>query len=681
MHQIRRSVCPLDCPDTCSILATVEDGRVVRLEGDPEHPFTGGFLCGKVARYQERVYSPDRLLYPMKRVGPKGTGRFERITWDEALDTVARRLASVAREHGGEAILPYSYGGTMGIVQRNAGHRFFHRLGASRLARTICSPAATVGFNATVGASLGPDPESIVHSDYIVIWGQNTAVVNLHLMPFIKKARRAGARLVAVDPYRNDTARLADLHLCVRPGTDAALALGIMHVLVAEGRIDRDYVAEHTLGFEALSARVLTEYPVERAAAITGIPEEKIRSVAREYGAARAPFIRIGDGLSRHSNGGMAVRTIACLPGLVGAFAKKGGGALQSTGGSFAINEAYVRMPELSPPTREINMVKLGETLAPDFRPPVKGLFVYHSNPAAVAPDQARVLCGLRREDLFTVVHEQVHTDTVDYADVALPATTFLEHGDLYKSYGHLYIQKAEPAIAPVGEAKSNLEVFQLLAARMGFDEECFGETLESQIRGVLDVSAPALEGIGHSQVADCRPHRLRVEAETYARGFPTPSGRLEFYCESLARQGFDPLPRYEPCFQEEEAGQGALHLLAPPSKHFLNSTFGAVPSLVARAGRPTLLIHPDDARARGVRDGATVRAHNSRGECRLTAVVTEDTPPGVVVAASVWWPKHSPEGKGINHLVSQKTTDFGGGSTFHCNLVYVSAGSGRGDS
>ena len=670
MKEVKRSVCPLDCPDTCSILATVEDGRVVSLEGDPEHPFTAGFLCGKVARYPERVYSPDRLLYPMKRVGPKGAARFERITWDEALDTIAARLHEIARVHGPEAILPYSYAGTMGVVQRNAGHRFFHRLGASRLARTICSPAAALGFNATVGASLGPDPESIVHSDYIVVWGQNTAVVNLHLMPFIKQARHAGARFVVVDPYRNDTARLADWHVRPLPGTDAALALGVMHVLIAEERIDRDYIASRTVGFDALRERVLAEYPVERAARITGVAEPDIRQLAREYGSACAPFIRIGDGLSRHRNGGMAVRTIACLPGLVGAFAKKGGGALQSTGGSFAVNDAYVQMPELSPPTRVINMVKLGDALVPDLDPPVKALFVYHCNPAAVAPDQARITSGLRREDLFTVVHEQVHTDTVDYADIALPATTFLEHADLYKAYGHLYLQKADPAIAPVGEARSNLELFQALAARMGFDDDCLREPLESQIRGVLDVRAPSLAGITHAAIADGKPHRLNVAAEPYASGFPTPSGRLEFYSSSLAERGIDPLPFYQPCDGEE--ADGALHLIAPPSKHFLNSTFGAVPSLVARARRPTILIHPDDARERGVRDGAMVRVFNRSGECSLWAEVTEDTPPGVVVAASVWWQKHSPEGKGINWLTSQETTDLGEGSTFHCNRVYV---------
>ncbi len=675
MIEIKRSVCPLDCPDTCSILVTVEDGKLVKLQGDPDHPFTRGYLCGKVSRYDERVYSPERLLHPMKRTGPKGTQQFRRITWDEALDTIAARFQKIVEEHGGEAILPYSYGGTLGVVQRNAGHRFFHRLGASRLVRTICSPAATFGFNYTVGASLGPDPESVTESDYIVIWGQNTAVVNLHLMPFIKEARHSGAKLVVIDPYRNDTARLADVHLQPLPGTDAALALGIMHVLIAEDRVNREYIASHTLGYQQLRERVLREYPPEKASAITRVPVESIRQLAREYGSARAPFIRIGDGLSRHTNGGIAVRSIACLPGLVGSFARKGGGAFQSTGGSFKIDEDYVRMPDLSPDgVRKINMVKLGDVLTSGLKPPVLGLYVYHCNPAAVAPDQSRVLQGLRREDLFTVVHEQVMTDTVDYADIALPATTFLEHGDLYKSYGHLYLQKADPAIAPLGESKSNLEVFQLLAARMGFMEEIFQEPLESQIEGSLNVASKELEGAGYPQIRDGKPHRLNVPAQPYESGFPTPSGKLEFYSETLEKLGIDPLPFYRPCYHSNGEGEdGALHLLAPPSKHFLNSTFGAVPSLVERARRPSLLIHPAEAAARSLEDGQLVRVHNENGECRLYAALTEDAPRGVVVAASVWWQKHSPDGKGINHLTSQKTTDLGDGSTFHCNLVHVS--------
>jgi anaerobic selenocysteine-containing dehydrogenase len=658
------SVCPHDCPDTCSVIVTVDQGRVVKLQGDPGHPFTRGFLCGKVERYEERVYSPHRLEFPMKRVGPKGSGRFERIPWDEALSIISGRLREIVSQWGGEAVLPYSYGGTMGIIQRNAGHRFFHRLGATRLLRTICSPAAAFGFNATVGASIGPDPETIAHSDYILIWGQNTAVVNLHLMPFIKEARHAGARLVVIDPYRNDTARLADLHVRVAPGTDGMLALGFMNVLISEGLVDSEYIERFTVGFPQLRARVLREFTPERAAGITGVDIGMIRQIAREYGRARAPFIRIGDGLSRHDNGGMAVRTIACLPGLVGAFAKTGGGAFQSSGGAFPIDENYVRRPDISPPTRQINMVKLGETLLSAGDPPIMGLFIYQCNPAAVAPDQGRVIEGLRREDLFTVVHDQIRTDTVDYADIAIPATTFLEHGDLYKSYGHFYLQKAEPAIATVGEAKSNLELFQELAARMGFQEEMFHEDIESQIRGVLRTEITA------NEVSDCRPHRLKTASESYASGFPTPSGKLEFYSESLANAGFDPLPSWTPCGGSEEDGD--LHLITPPSKHFLNSTFGAVPSLVSRAARPSLMIHPEDARKRSIEDGALITISSKTGRCRIYARITEDVPPGVVVAPSVWWAKHSPDGKGINHLTSAKTTDFGGGSTFHCNRVFV---------
>jgi anaerobic selenocysteine-containing dehydrogenase len=672
--EIKRTVCPLDCPDTCSILATIEEGRVVSLQGDPDHPFTRGYLCGKMSRYPERVYSPQRILHPLKRTGPKGAGEFARITWDEALDAVAERFGSIMREHGAEAILPYSYGGTLGIVQRNAGHRFFHRLGASRLLRTICSPAATQGYNYTVGASLGPDPESIVHSDLIVIWGQNTSVVNLHLMPFIKEARQKGAPLIVIDPYRNETAQLADTHLQPIPGTDAALALGMMHVLIAENLTDDDYIDRYTTGYAQLRERVLHEHSPEWAARITGLTADAIASLARSYGRARAPFIRIGDGLSRHTNGGMAVRTIACLPGLVGAFAKTGGGALQSTGGAFPLNEDYIRRPDVSPSTRELNMVQLGTHLTSrSLNPPILALYVYHSNPAAVAPNQGLVHAGLRRDDLFTVVHEQVHTDTVDFADIVLPATTFLEHGDLYKSYGHLYMQKADPAISPVGEAKSNLEVFQLLAARLGLATPLLTEPLEAQIRGALDVPSRGKTAMAYEQIADANPHRV-TPPQMPANGFPTPSGKLEFYSETMLGAGLDPLPGYEPCCHEEsEAGGDALHLIAPPSKHFLNSTFGAVPSLVAKAGRPSALIHPQEAARRRIHDGELIELSNRRGSCRLYARVSDAAPPGVIVAGSVWWPKHSPERKGINQLTSDKTTDMAGGSTFHCNLVYVS--------
>jgi anaerobic selenocysteine-containing dehydrogenase len=671
MQQIKRSVCPLDCPDTCSILATVEDGRVVRLDGDPEHQFTRGFLCGKVAHYPERLYSRDRLLYPMKRAGAKGAGEFDRISWEEAIDTIATRLHDIVGRLGGEAVLPYSYGGTLGIVQRNAGHRFFHRLGASRLQRTICSPAATLGYNYTIGASVGTDPETIVASDYILIWGQNTAVVNLHLMPFIKEARFGGARFVVIDPYRNDTARLADSHIAPTPGTDAALALGMMHVLITERLVNVDYIERCTVGYEQLRERVLRDYPVARVAAITSIPEDQIVTLAREYGRARAPFIRIGDGLSRHANGGMTVRTIACLPGLVGAFSKEGGGALQSTSGFFNLDEDYVRRPETSPDTRQINMVRLGEVLTSNPEPPVAALYVYHSNPAAVAPDQSRVLRGLSREDLFTVVHEQVRTDTVDYADIALPATTFLEHGDLYKSYGHLYLQQADPVIPPVGEARSNLEVFQLLAHRMGFCDGLFRESIGDQITGVMSPRVERLCGVSRASLPGGLPQRVDISVRALTNAFPTPSGKLEFYSHAMLEAGLDPLPGYTPCRADSETGD-RLHLIAPPSKHFLNSTFGAVPTMVARARRPTLLINPQEAAKRGISDGDMVTVGSDTGEISLYADVTDDAPPGVVVAASVWWQKHSPGGKGVNHLTSSKTTDMAGGSTFHCNLVTV---------
>jgi anaerobic selenocysteine-containing dehydrogenase len=677
--RVLKTTCPLDCPDTCSILVTVEDGRVTRLEGDPAHPLTRGFLCHKVANYHRRVYSPLRVLHPMRRTGAKGEGRFARITWDEALDEIAARFKSIAAEFGAEPILPYSYGGSLGIVHRLAGHRFFYRLGASRLLRTICDPAAMAGWEMTLGKHTSTDLAEAAHSDLILIWGMNIAATSVHFVPIVKAAKKRGARVVLIDPYRNRTSHLADEQLMARPGTDGALALGMMHVLIRERLIDEDFVARYTLGYESLRERVLAQYPVERAVRICDVPADQIVRLARDYGQARAPFLRVGFALSRHENGGMAVRTIACLPGLVGAFGKPGGGAHHDTGPCFEFNyDRVTGAGEFKPTTREINMVKLGEVLLEEKNPPVKALYVYNCNPAAVAPDQDKVHAGLRRQDLFTVVHEQVHTDTVDFADIVLPAPTFLEYLDLYKSYGHHYLQVGPPAIAPLGEAKSNLEVFQLLAARMGFDEPCFKLNEWQIMREALDSPSPYLEGLDFEQL--CSGATLHLNAPKADRGdglrFSTPSGKVEFYSDSMAKLGFDPLPRYSPC--SESAENHALHarfplqLLAPPSVHFLNSSFGAVEEQRRRMGKPSVKINPKDAAARAIAGGDRVRLFNDRGDCRLVAEVTGDVRAGVVVAESIWWPKHMPGGRGINTLASSRLTDLASGSTFQCNLVEV---------
>jgi anaerobic selenocysteine-containing dehydrogenase len=673
-----KTTCPLDCPDACSILATAKNGRVVRLQGDPDHPFTRGFLCHKVANYDRRLYSPLRVLYPLRRIGAKGEGKFARISWDEALDDIASHFKSVIGQFGGEAILPYSYGGSLGIVHRLAGHRFFHRLGASRLLRTICDPAAMAGWEMTLGKHCSTDLTQAEHSDLIIIWGMNIAATSVHFVPIVKAAKKRGARVVQIDPCRNRTSHLAEEQLRPRPGTDGALALGLMHVLVRDGLVDEEFTSEFTIGYEALRERVMAEYSLERVSSITDVPPEQIERLARDYGRARAPFLRVGFALSRHENGGMAIRAIACLPGLVGAFRKQGGGAHHDTGPCFEFNYARITgEDEFKPSTRQINMVKLGEALLEEKNPPVKALFVYNCNPAAVVPDQARVHQGLRREDLFTVVHEQVHTDTVDFADIVLPASTFLEYLDLYKSYGHHYLQIGRPVIEPLGEAKPNLEVFQLLARRMGFEESCFRLSELEIMREALDSPSPFLAGLDFSKLQAGETIKLNVpENSNGGLHFSTPSGKIEFYSQAMAQMGLDPLPNYTPCSEGAEActshARHPLQLLVPPAVHFLNTTFGAVEEQRRRMGRPTLKIHAEDAELRGIRSGDQVRVFNDRGECRLSAEVTADTREGVVVAESIWWAKHSPDGRGINTLVSSRLTDLGGGSTFQCNLVEV---------
>ena len=677
--KILRTACALDCPDTCGLRVTVEDGRVTRIVGDPDHPFTRGFICHKVANYHRRLYSPLRAHSPMRRVGEKGEGKFWRITWGEALDESAARFRKIAETDSAEAILPFSYGGSLGIVHRNAGHRYFYRLGASRLLRTICDPAAMAGWAMTLGKNTSTDLTEAEHSDFIVIWGMNVAATSVHFVPIVKAARKRGARVVQIDPYRNRTSHLADEQIMPRPGTDGALALGLMHVLIREGLVDEDFVGGFTLGYNALRERVLSDYPLARVSRITGVSQEQIQRLARDLGRARAPFLRVGFALTRHENGGMAIRAIACLPALVGAFRKPGGGAHHESGPCFEFN--YPRVTgeeEFKPTTREINMVKLGEVLLEERNPPVKALYVYNCNPAAMLPDQNRVHEGLRRPDLFTVVHEQVHTDTVDYADIVLPAPTFLEYLDLYKSYGHHYLQIGAPVVEALGEAKPNWEVFRLLARRMGFTEACFDDSEYEVMRQALDSPWEFLAGMDFEKLKSGETERLRVSDHGLAPDvkFSTPSGKVEFYSRSAAELGLDPLPGYVPCTESPENlelhAKFPLQLIAPPSVHFLNTTFGAVEEQRRRIGRPTVKIHPADASARNIHTGDLVRVFNTRGECRLYAEVTDDARQGVVVVESVWWPKHMPGGRGINSLLSTRLTDLGRGSTIHCNLVEV---------
>ncbi|HEX6816677.1 MAG TPA: molybdopterin oxidoreductase family protein [Gemmatimonadaceae bacterium] len=680
-----RAACPHDCPDTCAMLVTVENGRATRVAGDPEHPFTQGFLCAKVNRYVERTYHADRLTQPLRRVGAKGRGAFEPISWDDALDEIAARLTEIARSaHGPQAILPYSYAGTMGLVQgASMDRRFFHLLGASKLDRTICSMAGTVGMRMTVGANIGADAEGIPDSDLVLLWGTNTLTSNPHLWPFVLEARRKGAPIIAIDPLRTRTAQQCDEWIPIRPGTDAAFALGLMHVLFADELVDHDYMERYTLGEAELRARA-AEYPPERVAGITGIAASTVVDVARRYGRARAAFIRVNYGLQRHAGGGMAVRTIACLPAITGHWRRAGGGVQLSTSANFTFDRATVERPDLSPPVRTINMIRLGEALTrPDAGvggPPVRALVVYNSNPAAVAPDRTMVLTGLARSDLFTVVLEHFQTDTADWADIVLPATTQLEHWDLHLSYGHHYVALNQPAIPPVGDAKPNSEIFRLLGARMGLDHAVMRDDDQTLIRQALEGGGRNLDGVTFERLLERGWMRLAIPRPylPFAHGgFLTPSGRCEFVSERLADMGLDPLPTYTPPYESPErapelAQRFPLTLISSPAHQFLNSTFVNVDVLRRAAREPELVIHPADAAPRAIVPGSRVLVHNDRGEFLAIARVEDGVREGTVWAPSIWWGKFAADGRNANHTTSQRETDLGHGPVFYDNLVEV---------
>ena len=675
-------VCPHDCPDTCVMTVDVDDGRAVTIGGDPDHRFTQGFLCAKVNHYLERVYSPERILHPMKRVGKKGEGNLERIPWDEALDLVATRFREVADRHGPQAILPYSYAGNMGLLSyASMDRRFFHALGASKLDRTICASAGARALETTIGKGIGFDPEAVVHARLILAWGANVVSSNVHLWPFIEEARRRGATLVTIDPYRSRTAEKSDRHLALMPGTDAALALALMHVIFRQGWEDRDYLERYTEGAEDLRARVEGWTPA-RAAEVTGLPAADIEWLAQEY-ATRAPSaIRLNYGLNRHAGAGNAVRAIAALPAVVGAWRHPGGGLLLSTSGTFPVDNAALERPDLCPPgTRTLNMSQIGRILNDRaLDPPVMGLFVYNSNPVAVAPEQEAVRTGFAREDLFTVVHDLFRTDTVDFADVVLPATTTLEHYDIFKAYGHVYLSLNRPAIAPLGEARSNTEVFRLLAARMGLDHPALRETDQEMARMALRWDHPHLAGITFEDLEREGTVRLRLGDPfvPFAEGgFPTPSGKMEIRSERLAAEGLDPLPDYVPPRESpksapEKARRFPLAFISPPAHHFLNSTFSAQPTLLRREGEPFLVVHPEDAAPRALADGDTVRTFNDRGSFLARAKVSDAARPGCVVGLSIWWSKLAPGGRNANAVTSQELTDLGGGATFYDCLVEV---------
>lgn len=678
MPEIRHSVCALDCPDTCSLLINVDEtGRGSKLRGDPAHPVTRGFLCGKVARYLEREYSPGRLLHPLRRISPKNAQqpRFERIPLDDALDEIAARLQSVANEFGPESILPYSYAGTMGLLN-GAGmdRRFFHRLGASRLDRTICSTAGSAGLTDALGFRYGIEPEQFRHAKLIIAWGANILGTNVHLWPFIVEARRNGARFYTIDPRQNRTGKLSDRHYAIRPGTDAALALALMHVITSEGLEDRDYVERYTSGFNDLKQRVRAWTP-QRAADLTGLAAGDIVQLAREYATTRPAAIRLNYGVQRSERGAMAVRTIALLPALTGAWRDIGGGAQLSTSFAFQFNRAGLERADLqlaSPLKREariLNMAELGRILTSVAAPPVKAMVAYNSNPAAIAPDQHAVRRGLRRHDLFTVVLEQFQTDTADFADIILPVTTFLEHTDLYLAYGHYHLQLARPALEPPGEALPNTEIFRRLAARMGFDEPCFADSDDAMIRTLLDSRHPFLDGITLEALDANHSVRLKIGDPflPFARGgFGTASGKCEFRAETL-----DYIPPVESRLGDPTlTARFPLEMISPKNDDSMNSTFGYRPDQDAQTS--ILTLHPADADPRGIATGDAIRVFNDRGRCVLRAEVSSTVAQGVVSVPSVRWPKLAPDGHSVNMLTSQRLTDKGGGPAFYSCLVQV---------
>jgi anaerobic selenocysteine-containing dehydrogenase len=672
-----RGACPHDCPDTCGVVTEVRDGRAVAFRGDPDHPITRGWLCAKVRPYLDHVYHPDRLLYPLRRVGPKGSGRWQRVSWSDALAEIAGRWRAICAEHGPEAILPYSYSGTLGLVQMTVSSaRLWNRLGASQLERSICGAAAEYAVEATLGRRWSPPYADVVHSKLVILWGHNPVCTAPHFMPFLREAQHRGCKVVVIDPRRTQSARGADLHLAPLPGTDGALALGVAHVLVAEGLHDEAWLATHTVGWPELWQR-LRDYPPARVAALTGLAEQDVVGLARLYGGVRPGLIKIADGLNRNRNGGQNVRAVCCLPALTGQYGRPGGGLAYSTSGYLKWDAMAVN--RLPPTSRSVNMNRLGAALLGEVTgPPIRSLYVFGANPAASAPRAARIVEGLRRDDLFTVVHELFLTDTADYADLVLPATSQLEHTDLHKSYGHTFVTYNRPAIAPLGECKSNWEVMGLLADALGFDEPWLHQTADEVIDEVLAATAahnPALRGL--------TPERLRAEGAVpldlggppFAGGrFPTPSGKVELYSRAMADAGLDPLPGTfvapDDGDADGEAAQ-ALHLVSGAAHHFVSSSLGSQAGLLRNAGPAFVEMHPSDAEVRGIRDGDTVVVENGRGSVRLRAVVTDGVRPGVVVSPKGRWAKLN-GGRNVNWTTSDTLGDMAGQSTFHSNRVCV---------
>ncbi|WHY00035.1 molybdopterin oxidoreductase family protein [Neobacillus sp. DY30] len=665
-----KSVCPLDCPDQCGLLLHKVDGKVVKVEGDSEHPVTKGNICNKVRNMAERLYDENRLTYPMKRVGAKGEGKFERISWDEAIETITSRWKTLVQTEGPESILPYSFYGNMGRLNAEGmDRRFFNRLGASQLDRSICNSAGSVGYRYTMGGSFGIDPEDTIHSKLIILWGINAASTNMHQVALAQKARKhIGAKIVLIDVHKNQTGRLADWFIPILPGTDTALALGIMHILFAENMVDSSFLDQYTVGHEELREHVVQYDPI-KVSEITGVSVEDIYKLARMYGTTSPSFIRIGNGPQHHDNGGMFVRTISCLPALTGQWLIKGGGAIKGNSGYLSVNTTKLQLPRLlkNKQTRVINMNMLGEALL-TADPPIKSMYVYGSNPAVVAPEGNKVRKGLEREDLFVVVHDLFLTETARYADIVLPATSSFENTDIYTSYWHLYIQIQEPVVEAYGESRSNADVFRLLAKGMGFEESAFQDSDAEMIVQALDQPAnPYLEGINYETLVDKQIMKAKV-TPLFPGKLRTPSRKIELYSKRMKANGYPPLPTYIPLIID---GDHPYHFIPAPNHNFLNSTFSNNQKHISLEKEPRLHMNRSDAEASGIEDGDQVRVWNQRGECVLKANVGENVLPGVVVTQGLWADLDGTK-QMVNTLTPDRIADMGGGATFFSGRVSV---------
>jgi anaerobic selenocysteine-containing dehydrogenase len=679
--RIVRAACPHDCPDTCAMHVTVdESGRATEVTGDPEHPITAGFLCGKVSNYLDRVYAADRLLKPLIRTGPKGDAAFREASWEEAIEAAGAGIEQAIERHGGESVLPYSYMGTMGALQAGSmANRFMNAIGASNLVRTICAEAGIVGTLSTHGLSPEVDPEEWAHARYLLVWGWNPMSTSPHLWRKLIDARKAGAKLVVVDPYRSRTANVADEHLRPLPGTDAALGLGMMRAIADAGLVDEEWCREHATGLDDVLERI-GEHDVEHWAAICDVPAADIERIAREFAQTQPALLRLGVGAQRHLGAPTAYRTISCLPALVGAWRHRGGGCSYiPTATAAGVSSAVLNREDLRPgEVRSLNMSQLGDALTdPALDPTVAALVVWSSNPAQVAPEQQKVLEGLRRDDLHTVVIEQFMTDTAAHADVVLPCTTQLEHLDAIFSWGHHYYTLNEPAIEPLGEAKTTTDAFRLLAARLGLDDPCFSESDEEMLAAML-ADEPAGVSLGGLRERGWQKIDLGQGPTPHAEGgFGTADGKLQLRAAALAEQDLDPLPFFdEPAevTDEELAQRFPLALVTPKTHLFLNSTFANQKRQHSAQPEPFVVLSPEDAKSRAVEDQSLVRVFNDRGSFECRAHVSDDTRAGVLVAPMGWWSKDYRNGIGAQATTPQTLTKFGEAPTFNDNRVELAA-------